>query len=150
MASTVTWSHVTDAETDTPTDQRVSPFAAGIVLPIAPLTAVIHCVVSAFGSGYWFDEVYMLAIGRNHLDWGSADQPPLAPALAALMDAVAPGSLLALRIPVVLATAGGVVVAGLIARELGCDRRAQGFTAAAQATSVWTSLFGHWLAPYSL
>lgn len=34
----------------------------------------------------------MLAIGRNHLDWGSADQPPLAPALAAAMDTLAPGT----------------------------------------------------------
>lgn len=66
------------------------------------------------------------------------------------MDAIAPDSPVALRIPAVLATAGGVVVAGLIARELGCDRRAQGFTAAAQATGVWTTLFGHWLTPYGL
>ena len=33
----------------------------------------------------------MLAIGRNHLDWGSADQPPVNPLLAALMDTIAPG-----------------------------------------------------------
>ena len=92
----------------------------------------------------------MLAIGRYLLDWGSADQPPLAPALTALTDAVAPGSLFALRVPVVLATAGGVVVAGLIAREPACDRRAQGFSAAAQATGVWATLFGHWLTPYIL
>ena len=51
----------------------------------------------------------MLAIGRSHLDWGSADQPPLAPALAALTDAVAPGSLIALRVPVVLAVAVAAV-----------------------------------------
>ena len=92
----------------------------------------------------------MLAIGRYHLDWGSADQPPMAPALAAMTDALAPGSVLALRVPAVLATAAGVVLAGLIARELGCDGRAQGFTAAAQATGVWTTLFGHWLTPYTL
>jgi 4-amino-4-deoxy-L-arabinose transferase-like glycosyltransferase len=54
------------------------------------------------------------------------------------------------RVPAVLATACAVVVAGLIARELGCDRRAQGFTAAAQATGVWTTLAGHWLTPYTL
>lgn len=41
----------------------------------------------------------MLAIGRNHLDWGSADQPPLTPALAALMDWLAPGSQLMLARP---------------------------------------------------
>ena len=131
-------------------DRHIAPFAAGIVLSIAGLVAVLHCTASGFGGGYWFDEVYMLAIGRHHLDWGSADQPPLAPALAAVMDAIAPGSLVALRLPAVLATAGAVVVAGLIARELGCDRRAQGFTAAAQATVMWTSVAGHWLTPYSL
>ncbi|MEN3321426.1 MAG: hypothetical protein V7643_4828 [Mycobacterium sp.] len=92
----------------------------------------------------------MLAIGRNHLDWGSADQPPMAPALAVLMDAAAPGSLIALRLLAVVATAGAVVVAGLIAREIGCDRRAQGLVAAAQATGAWTTLAGHWLTPYSL
>src|SRR5262245_35000831 len=106
MAPTVTWGHVTRAQTDTSAGQRVSRFAAGVVVPIAVTTAVLHCIARAFGDGYWFD-------------WGSADQPPLTPALAALSDAVAPGSLIALRIPAVLATAGGVVLAGLIARELG-------------------------------
>ena len=146
---TVTWTRVTIAQTDTAPDRRIAPFAAGVVLPIAGVVAVLHCAASVFG-GYWFDEVYMLAIGRYHLDWGSADQPPMAPALAALTDAIAPGSLIALRLPAVLATAGAVVVAGLIARELGCDRRAQGFTAAAQATVLWTTLAGHWLTPYTL
>ncbi len=140
---------MTAAETDPIPGQRIAPFAAGVVLPIAAVTVVLHSVASVFG-GYWFDEVYMLAIGRHHLDWGSADQPPLAPALAAVTDAVAPGSLIAVRVPAVLATACAVVVAGLIARELGCDRRAQGFTAAAQATGVWTTLAGHWLTPYTL
>lgn len=92
----------------------------------------------------------MLAIGRYHLDWGSADQPPIAPALAALMDTVAPGSLIALRLPAVVATAIAVVVAGLIAREFGCDRRAQGLTAMVQATGLWATLAGHWLAPYTV
>jgi 4-amino-4-deoxy-L-arabinose transferase-like glycosyltransferase len=55
--------------------------------------------------------------------------------------------MIALRLPAVLATAGAVVVAGLIARELGCDSRAQVFTAAAQATGLWVTLAGHWLTP---
>ncbi len=146
---TVTWARVTMAQLDTAAGRHIAPFAAGVVLPIAGVVALLHCAASAFG-GYWFDEVYMLAIGRYHLEWGSADQPPMAPALAALMDAIAPGSLVALRLPAVLATAGAVVVAGLIARELGCDRRAQGLTAAAQATALWTTLAGHWLTPYTL
>jgi hypothetical protein len=64
MAPTVTWTHVTSAQTDTSAGQRISPFAATVVLPIAVLTAVLHCIASAFGDSYWFDEVYMLAIGR--------------------------------------------------------------------------------------
>ncbi|MCT7661901.1 glycosyltransferase family 39 protein [Mycobacterium deserti] len=139
---------MTTAPIDTATEP-VAPFAARLVLPIAALVTVLHCAAATFG-GFWFDEVYMLAIGRHHLDWGSADQPPLAPALAAAMDAIAPGSVLALRLPAVLATAAAVVMAGLIARELGCDRRAQGFVAAAQATVGWTALAGHWLTPYAL
>ena len=105
--------------------RTVPPFATRGVLGIAGVVALLHCAATVSGTSYWFDEVYMLAIGRHHLDWGSADQPPLAPAVAAFADALAPGSLIALRLPAVLATAGAVVVAGLIARELGCDRRAQ-------------------------
>ena len=142
--------YVTTTSTETTVDRQIAPFATGVVLPIAGIVAVLHCAAGAFGGGYWFDEVYMLAIGRNHLDWGSADQPPMAPLLAHLMDGVASGSMIALRVPAALATAGAVVVAGLIARELGCDRRAQGFTALAQATALWTTLTGHWLTPYSL
>ena len=92
----------------------------------------------------------MLAIGRNHLDWGSADQPPLAPALAGLMDLIAPSSHLLLAVPAALATGCAVLLAALIAREIGCDGRAQVFTALAQATALWTTLAGHWLTPYSL
>lgn len=128
----------------------VAPFARWAVLPIAAVVAVAHLVVGATGRGYWFDEVYMLAIGRNHLEWGSADQPPLAPLLAALMDWIAPGSILALRLPAILFTAAAVVVAALVARELGGDRRAQVLTAGAQATALWAALAGHWLTPYTL
>jgi 4-amino-4-deoxy-L-arabinose transferase-like glycosyltransferase len=117
---------------------------------MALLVTVMHCAASTLGRGHWFDEMYMLAIGRYHLDWGSADQPPLTPALAALMDSVAPGSRLALAVPAAVATGCAVLFAGLIARELGCDRRAQAFTAVAQATGLWVTLAGHWLTPYSL
>jgi hypothetical protein len=51
---------VTAAQTDTIPGQRIALFAA--------LTGVLHCFASIFGGGYWFDEVYMLAIGRYHLD----------------------------------------------------------------------------------
>ena len=128
---------------------RTVPFARLPVLTIAAVVGVAQLAASV-GRGYWFDEVYMLAIGRHHLDWGSADQPPLTPLLAALMDAIAPGSIVVLRLPAVLATAAAVVVAALVARELGGDRRAQILTAGAQATAVWITLAGHWLTPYAL
>jgi 4-amino-4-deoxy-L-arabinose transferase-like glycosyltransferase len=142
---------VTATNTDTAGDTvALVPFAAATVLPVAALTAVLHGVAAVAGPAYWFDEVYMLAIGRYHLDWGSVDQPPLTTALAAAMDAVAPDSVFALRLPAILATATAVVIAGLIARELGGDRRAQVLTAVAQATAVWPTLAGHWLTPYTL
>jgi 4-amino-4-deoxy-L-arabinose transferase-like glycosyltransferase len=138
-----------DVATAEPT-RSVPKFAAAAVLPIAAVTALAHCVATLLGSGYWFDEVYMLAIGRYHLAWGSADQPPAAAAVAAVMDAVAPGSVFALRVPAILATVGAVVVAAMIAREFGGDRRAQAWTAVAQATALWPTLTGHWLTPYTL
>lgn len=127
----------------------VPPFARWAVPPIAAVVAVAHFVAS-FGGGYWFDEAYMLAIGRHHLDWGAADQPPLTPLLAALMDWIVPGSVVALRLPAILATTAAIVVAALIARELGGDRRAQALTAGAQAAGLWVTLAGHWLTPYTL
>lgn len=117
---------------------------------IAAVVAAVHLVLGALGRGYWFDEALMLAIGRHHLDWGSADQPPVAPALAGLADALAPGVNGVLRIVPSLSTAGAVVVAALIARELGGDRRAQVLTALAQATGLWVTMFGHFVTPYSL
>ena len=135
--------------TSAPPRAELPPFAAQFVLPIAAAVAAGQ-LIAAFGSGYWFDEVYMLAIGRNHLDWGSADQPPLTPLLAALMDTIAPGSVPVLRIPAILATTAAVAVAALIAREIGGDRRAQAITAGVQATALWITLAGHWLTPYTL
>ncbi|GAA1400126.1 glycosyltransferase family 39 protein [Pseudonocardia kongjuensis] len=117
---------------------------------IAGAVAAVHLVAGSLGRGYWFDEALMLALGRHHLDWGSADQPPGAPLLARLADTVAPGSIAVLRIVPSLATAAAVVVAALIARELGGDRRAQTLTALAQATGIWVTLAGHWLTPYTL
>jgi hypothetical protein len=148
-AAALTWAHVSTATTSISTRQP-APFAALPVSAVAGVVFVAHCATTFFGPAYWFDEVYMLAIGRFHLDWGSADQPPLTPLLAAGMDAIAAESILLLRIPAALATAAAVAVAALIARELGGERRAQVLTALAQATGLWVTLAGHWLTPYAL
>ena len=60
---------MTATQLDTPSGRRIAPFAADVVLPITGIVAVLHCAASVFG-GYWFDEVYMVAIGRYHLDRG--------------------------------------------------------------------------------
>ncbi|GGI86026.1 glycosyl transferase family 39 [Saccharopolyspora subtropica] len=72
-------------------------------------------------------------------------QQPLVPLLAAGLDAIAPGSLLVLRLPAALVTALGVVVTALIARELGGARTAQMLAAAAYPLSPWLLVNGHWL-----
>ena len=137
---------VTSPPITLPAPNRLATVPVGVV---AALTAVVHLVFAA-RDGRWFDEGLMLAIGRHHLDFGSADQPPVTPLLAALADAVAPDSQLVMRLPAVAATAGAVLLAALIARELGGDARAQTLTALAQATGIWVSTAGHWLTPYSL
>lgn len=118
------------------------------VLTIAGVLALVHAVAGAFGD-YWIDEVYMLAAGKYHPNWGYVDQPPLTPLLAAAMDFIAPDSMFALRLPAALATGGAVVLIALLARELGADRRAQTIAALAGATGLWSNLIGHWTAPYT-
>ncbi|MGV9800379.1 glycosyltransferase family 39 protein [Mycobacterium sp. NPDC003449] len=84
--------------------------------------------------GYFGDELYFLSAGRR-MSPSYADQGPLLPLIAHVMDGIAPGSLFALRIPAVLATAGAIVVSAQIAREFGGARTAQLLTATGYATS---------------
>lgn len=65
--------------------------------------------------------------------------------LARLADALAPGSLYALRTPSALAAAGTVVLAGLAARELGGGRAAQALAALATACGAVVLVTGHLL-----
>ncbi|WP_086824121.1 glycosyltransferase family 39 protein [Allokutzneria sp. NRRL B-24872] len=92
--------------------------------------------------GYHGDELYFWAAGQ-HLDWSYADQPPLLPLLARLMDSLFPGSLVAFRLPAIAFAVGGVFFAALTARELGGSRRAQVLTAAAVVGSPVLATGGH-------
>jgi hypothetical protein len=123
-------------------------FARGPVLATAAAVGVLLTAVSG-RYGYFGDELYFIAAG-HHLAWGYADQPPLLPLLALLMDTVAPGSLPVLRIPATLATVAGVVVTALLAREFGGGRRAQLIAAAAFAVSPTFLATGHLLATSTL
>ena len=93
-----------------------------IALLIAAKVGVTMAVADRYG---WHrDELYYLASSR-HLSLGYVDYPPVTPLLARLDQVVFPGSLPGLRLLTVLAGAAVIVIAALIARELGGNRLAQ-------------------------
>jgi hypothetical protein len=94
--------------------------------------------------GYHRDELYFLAAGR-HLSWGYPDQPPLVPVLSRLIDAIAPDSLFALRLPSAVAAAAVVVITGLLTREFGGGRGAQALAAGSMAIAAFVLGSGHLL-----
>src|SRR5579859_7065912 len=96
---------------------RIASLARWPVLAIAAGVGLVLLLTSG-RVGYYADELYFLVAG-HHLNWGYADQGPLVPLLARAMDILFPGSLVGVRLPATALTALGVVVAALIARELG-------------------------------
>ena len=74
--------------------------------------------------GWHRDELYYLASSR-HLALGYVDYPPITQVLARLDQAIFPGSLPGRRLLTVLAGAAVIVIAALIARELGGNALAQ-------------------------
>ena len=100
---------------------------------LVALFVVVKVAVSlAFANRYgWHgDELYFIAASR-HLDFGYVDFPPLVPLIAGADQAIAPGSLVALRAAVALGGAAVLVVTALIARELGATTRAQAWASLA-------------------
>jgi hypothetical protein len=110
------------------------------------IAGVVTVVMLAFAGryGYHRDELYFL-LCAHHLDWGFADQPPLTPAIAWLMDTIAPGNLTVFRTPSALIAGGCVLLAALIAREVGGGRAAQLLAAVIIGTSAGAFAFGHLL-----
>ncbi|HUP04506.1 MAG TPA: glycosyltransferase family 39 protein, partial [Bryobacteraceae bacterium] len=80
--------------------------------------------------GYFVDELYYLACSR-HLDWGYVDQPPVAALIMWCVRHTLGQSLPAVRFLPGLAGACEVAMTGLLARELGGGRYAQGCAALA-------------------
>lgn len=83
---------------------------------------LLHCA-TAWRYGYFRDELYFIACSK-HLAWGYVDQPPLV-AVAAWLSAPAGYQLFALRALPMLAAAGTVYLAALLAKELGGGRFSQ-------------------------
>ncbi|HYM82463.1 MAG TPA: glycosyltransferase family 39 protein [Candidatus Limnocylindria bacterium] len=109
---------------EAPPDTRLASGTLGV---LAAVTLLLHLL--AIGQyGYFRDELYYLA-STEHLDWGYVDHPPLSIALLALVRAVLGDSLPALRILSALAGVATVFLTGVIARQLGGSRFAQGIAA---------------------
>lgn len=121
---------------------QVESLSRGVFVIASFVLAVL--LIGAGGYGPHRDELYFLAAGEN-LAWGYPDQGPLTPALAALMDGLAPDSLTVLRLPSALATAATVLLTGLLARELGASKRAQQIAAGTTAVGSVFLITGHLL-----
>ena len=120
-------------------------------MPIARVPLLVLCGVLVLALaltsgryGYHRDELYFIAAGA-HPALGYPDQPLLTPLLARAMDLLAPGSLLVLRAPAMLASGATTILTGLIAREAGGSRRAQLIAASCWAAAAVCLVTGHFL-----
>jgi 4-amino-4-deoxy-L-arabinose transferase-like glycosyltransferase len=111
-------------------------------LVVLALAALLLAVASEYGPHR--DELYF-ASAADRLAWGYPDQPSMVAVSAWLSDAVAPGSLVALRVPSALAVCVVVACTAATARLLGGGRAAQVLTAVLVATGAVTVAFGHML-----
>src|SRR2546429_6207075 len=99
-------------------------YRQGYVIALLVATKVGVTMAVADRYGWHRDELYYLASSR-HLALGYVDYPPITPLLARVAQAIFPGSLPALRLLTILAGACVIIVAAVIARELGANRLAQ-------------------------
>jgi hypothetical protein len=94
--------------------------------------AVVVGATAPFMSRYGWDrdELYFLS-AAHHLALGYVDFPPLIAVLAWIVDRLAPGSLVGLRLVSLASGVATVVLVAFIARELGGGRKAQWIAARA-------------------
>lgn len=119
---------------------RQAAFPRGLLAVAGAIVLVLLLVATRYG--YHRDELYFVAAAK-HLAWGYVDQPPFTIAVAWIADAIAPGSLFALRVFPALTIGIVVIIAGLIARHLGGGRAAVLGGAAAVALSGFFVGVGH-------
>ncbi len=124
---------------DSPADDRRALTAGlGIVVLVSLAKLALHLATTGrFGYGFFVDELYFLACSE-HLAWGFVDMPPLFPAVTALIRATIGDSLFAVRLLPALSGAALVAMTGLMARDLGGRRFAQGVAALGVLTApIW-------------
>ena len=112
-----------------PQGRREFWFASGpaIVWYLAAAVLLLH-LLTASRYGYFGDELYYMACGQ-HLAWGYVDQPPLIALVAWLIRHLLGTSVFAVRVIPALAGCLLVWLTGLLTRELGGGRFAQGLAA---------------------
>ncbi|GAA4228198.1 hypothetical protein FHR32_002595 [Streptosporangium album] len=127
---------------ETPRSAR-RPVAAIALVTLATLLAVSP------GYGYHRDELYFRLLGE-HPAFGYFDTPPLTPLIARASVTLFGDSVVALRVVPALIAAVVVVLAALLARELGGARGAQILAAAGVATTSLVLIGGHALLTFGV
>lgn len=126
------------------------PLAARPVLALAAAMLLLHLVTNLVTPyGFQRDEFLYFAMG-DHLRLWRMDFPPGIAVLSAATRFVLGDSLLALRLAPALVSTALVVLAALIARELGGGRFAQTFAALAVLGSVFFQRAGNLFQPVIL
>ncbi|MCB9135781.1 MAG: glycosyltransferase family 39 protein [Anaerolineales bacterium] len=110
------------------------------LLLLAAAKLVLHLLTN-HNYGFHRDELAMLYDAR-HLAWGYAAYPPITPFLGHLELALFGPSLVGFRFLSALAQAIVMVLAGLIAKELGGSRRAQALAALGAGIGILTLIQG--------
>jgi 4-amino-4-deoxy-L-arabinose transferase-like glycosyltransferase len=121
---------------------RTTKLAPG-VWALAAVKLALHLIYNR-GYGYFRDEFNYLACAE-HLDWGYVDHPPLVALVAWVSRAVGGDSLSSIRFLPAVAGAAMVLLAGLIARELGGGRIAQSLAALATLSATMYFVLGNFL-----
>ena len=120
---------------------RHSLLSGDTILFLLALVKLLVHLLTAGNYGYFRDELYYIAASER-LDLGYVDFPPFVALATAVARATLGDSLLALDLLPALAGAAVVVLTGLMARELGGGRFAQGLAALAVLVAPNFLVFG--------
>lgn len=117
------------------------PLALRALLALAAVRLLLHTLTNG-QYGFHRDELATLADAR-YLDWSFPAYPALTPFLARLGLELFGAAPAGVRLLTALAQCGGMVLTGMMARELGGGRRAQVLAALAAAASPVSTIAGH-------
>ena len=107
----------------------LTPVAWPVLLLLAGVCVVVH-ILLCNRFGFHLDELYFMECAR-HPAFGYVDHPPLVPWMTGFAMTLFGENLFAVRLFPALAAGAGVLLTGLMTREFGGGRYAQGFAALA-------------------